>query len=213
MPLRIFPARLRRRYAAGAMGETHHPVPNHAWPRRRVTLTHVVGGVLAGLMALPSSAVSGTNAPSAQLIDKAEIRNLFATSQQQWSLKVRHAAASGLAIPLGRGGAKSVGLSVPASHGIVSTVLRYDIGDDRPSAVLFVLKYSSEKTAFNSHLAEQIVATVKRQMAPEFHVVGYSELESDRIAFFFVITQSQTTPQRRYLTPVTPTLRGRPPTK
>jgi len=195
------------------MGEAHHPVRNHAWPRRSVTLTHVVSGVFAGLMALPSAAASGTTAPSAQLIDKAEVRHLFATSQQQWSLKVRHAAASGLAIPLGRAGAKSVGLSVPASHGIVSTVLRYDIGDDRPSAVLFVLRFSSEKTAFNSHLAEQIVATVKRQMAPEFHVVGYTELESDRAAFFFAITQSQTAPQRRYFTPLTPTLRGRTPTK
>lgn len=187
--------------------------PNHAWPRRSATLTHVITGVFAGLMALPSSAVGGTNAPT-QLIDKADVRHLFGTSQQQWSLKVRHAAASGLAIPLGRAGTRSVGLTVPASHGIVSTVLRYDIGDDRPSAVLLVLKYSSERTAFHSHVADRIVAIVKRQMAPEFNVFGYTELESDRVAFFFVITQSPTAPRRRDLATDTPTpLRSRPPTK
>ena len=187
--------------------------PNHAWLRKSVTLTHVIGGVFAGVMALPSSAVGGTQDSPPQLIDKADVRHLFATSRQQWSLKVRHAAASGLAIPLGRPGAQAVGMTVPASHGIVSTVLRYDIGDHRPSAVLFAIKSSSEKTAFNSHLADQIVAIVKRQMAPEFHVFGHTESESDRVGFFFVITQSQTTPPRGYFATHTPILRGRPPTE
>jgi hypothetical protein len=87
-------------------------------------------------------------------------------------------------------------MRIRADRGTVSTVLRYDINDKNPSAVLFAIAYPSRSVSSTRRSASHIIATVKRQMAPEFHVVGDVAFEEDRFALFFVITQSQGPPTR-----------------
>ena len=148
-------------------------------------------------MSVPSLAVADPQPGNMELVSKVSARQLFATSKQKWYEKVRHAAASGMAKPLWQAGSRSVGMSVPAPHGTVSTVLRYDIRDARPSAVLFAFAYaSSPARTFTDSSVDEIIALVKRQMAPEFHVVGHTDRLRDGVGVFFFITQSKAEPPR-----------------
>ena len=179
---------------------------------RPLTLTRILGGLCVGLLSAPSPAVGDPPPANVQLVAKVDARQLFATSRQQWHEKVRHAAASGMATPLRQPGARSVGMSVRAAHGTVSTVLRYDMGDANPSAVLFAVAYRPGEAAFTGPSAEKVIALVKRQLAPEFHVVGHTDFVDDRFALFFFITESHTARARTHAT-AHPPRPGRPPAK
>ena len=157
----------------------------------------ILGGVLAVVMSLPSAAMADPHA-EVQLIAKSDARRLFAMSRQRWNQTIRHAAASGMASPLRHESPRSPGMSVLAPGGIVSTLLRYDAGDARPSAVLFVFAYApANAPRFTDASVDEIVARMKNQMAPEFHVVGETDRIGDRVTFFLFMTQLKSAPPRR----------------
>jgi hypothetical protein len=138
-----------------------------------------IGALVAAVISLPGPALAEKPQPTAiELVSKRDARKLFATPRHQWKENVRRAAASGMAVPLRQAGSRSVGMSVRAAGGAVSTLLRYDAGDARPTAVMFVMWYDSpDAQNLTDAFARRIVATVTRQMAPEFHVMG----ETDRL--------------------------------
>jgi hypothetical protein len=161
-----------------------------------VIQTCILGGVFAAFMSFPLAAMADRPA-DIHLIAKSDARRLFAMSKQRWSQTIRHAAASGMASPLRQERSRSLGMTVLAQSGTVSTLLRYDTGDARPSAILLVLAYASaEAPRFTDASARKIVALMKSQMSPEFYVIGETDRIGDRFALFVFITQRKTAPLR-----------------
>ena len=158
-----------------------------------------IGALVAALLSLPSPALGkAPRVERMELVSKADARQLFATPRTQWKENVRRAAASGIAVPLWQAGSRSFGMSVRADGGAVSTLLRYDAGEARPTAVMFVMWYDAiDEHTLTDDFAHRIIETVKRQMAPEFHVIGEADRSGDSVAFFFFITQLQPPPRRQ----------------
>jgi hypothetical protein len=68
--------------------------------------------------------------------------------------------------------------------------------------VLFVMWYDSpDAQNLTDAFARRIVATVKRQMAPEFHVMGETDRLEKGVAFYFFITPLQGPPPRKHSSP------------
>lgn len=176
--------------------------PQPYWPSGALGLVGI-GALVAAVMSLPGPALAEKPPQTAiELVSKRDARKLFATPRHQWSENVRRAAASGMAVPLRQGGPRSVGMSVRAAGGAVSTLLRYDAGDARPTAVLFVMWYDTpDAQNLTDAFARRIVATVKRQLAPEFHVMGETDRLEQGVAFYFFITPLQGPPPRKHSAP------------
>lgn len=162
-----------------------------------------IGALVAVVLSLPGPALAEKPQQTAiELVSKRDARKLFATPRHQWKENVRRAAASGMAVPLRQAGSRSVGMSVRAAGGAVSTLLRYDAGDARPTAVMFVMWYDSpDAQNLTDAFARRIVATVKRQMAPEFHVMGETDRLETGVAFYFFITPLQGPPPPKQSSP------------
>src|SRR5687767_13178468 len=131
-----------------------------------VIQTRIAASVFAVFMSLPLAAMADTPT-DIDLIPKSDARRLFAMSKERWSQTIRHAAASGMASPLRHERSRSLGMTALAPGGTVSTLLRYDAGDARPSAVLLVLAYASaEAPRFTDGSVRKMIALMKSQMAP-----------------------------------------------
>lgn len=176
--------------------------PREILPRRgrlvrgRITQRCVLGAVVGTLLSLPTpTAAAGSDM---ELVAKADARRLFATSKPRWNQTIRHAAASGMAVPLRQSGSRLLGMSVLAHGGAVSTLLRYDDGDARPTAVLFILQFAATEAApFTDASVHEAVGRIKDELAAEFHVVGDAERNGSGVTFFVFLTQVRPVAPRR----------------
>jgi hypothetical protein len=153
-----------------------------------------IGGVLVGLgyvsgliFGLPGSA---QGKPEIELLSKADAIRLFRLTKQQWLQEVRTAVASGQAVPTG-GDPHMPGMTTTTVDGDIITVrLDYSKGDRKPLFVQVVIGYRPPRAKlFTDSTVKEALAEAKRQMAPEFEVVGSAERIEGGLAFFFELLE------------------------
>lgn len=83
-------------------------------------------------------------------------------------------------------------MSILTPHGLVTTRLDFSQGDGRPTFVQVAVAYppGQRQPALTEALAKEMMADVKRQMAPEFEVMGEIERIHGGLALFFIITET-----------------------
>ncbi len=154
-----------------------------------------VGGLVAfaGLLAAMSDSASAEQLATTEteLLSKADAVRLFSLTKDQWLQEVRRAVARGAAIQT-PGYPSLVGMSTTTAEGDLLTVsLDYSQGDARPAFGQVVVGYRPPRVArFDEATVRKILEAAKRQMAPEFDVMGNAERIEGGLAFFFMITRS-----------------------
>jgi len=133
-----------------------------------------------------------------EIMSKADAIMLFKMPRQQWQQNVASAVAAGKATATGFQ-SNIIGMRIAAppdpygcGKGWITTRLDYRNGDARPAAVEVDVAWPpGEGPSLADSLAKEAIATVERQMAPEFEVIGNFERLAGGQAFFFIITETK----------------------
>jgi hypothetical protein len=128
-----------------------------------------------------------------EIMSKADAIRLSGLSSGEWLQEVQRAVAAGAAMQV-PGDSRLIGMSTTTVEGDLLTVrLDYSQGEDKPAFIQVVVGYRPPRAGrFNEGTIRGAIATAKRQMAPEFDVMGNAETIEDGLAFFFTVARTHT---------------------
>jgi hypothetical protein len=148
------------------------------------------------IVMLTAVAAHGAPAPAqpqdSELLSKHDARLLFRMSRDQWQERVNDAVKGGFATPYSSSPTMT-GMQVKAPGGYVITQLDYSRGETKPALVQIVVTYppGHGPSTYSEARAKQVLADTRKQMAPEFDVVGKTQRIEGGLAFSFTIREGR----------------------
>lgn len=139
-------------------------------------------------------AVAAHGAPAqsqdSEILSKHDARLLFTMSRDQWQERVNDAVKGGFATPYSSSPTMT-GMQVKAPGGYVITQLDYSHGATKPALIQIVVTYppGHGPSTYAEARAKQVLADTRKQMAPEFDVVGKTQRIEGGLAFSFTIRE------------------------
>jgi hypothetical protein len=128
-----------------------------------------------------------------EILSKEDATRLFRLSRPQWLQEIRTAVAAGGVTETG-GDPRIPGMSTTTPEGDLLTVrLDYSQGDRKPVFIQVVVGYRPPRAAllFPKGDLTEVIDAAKRQMAPEFQVIGSSERIEGGLGLFFTIIEAK----------------------
>ncbi len=153
--------------------------------RRLAVLTFVA------LLYLPTATYSQEGAPDIEILSKDDARAMFAMTRAQWVEYVRRAIVAGVAKAMG---SPETGLAIATTTPAAQLIVRPDFSGEgqKPDFIQVTVGYRYPRSALltDSALNDAIQAS-KRQMEPEYEVIGDVERIQGGVAIFFIITEKK----------------------
>lgn len=126
-----------------------------------------------------------------EIVSKDDAVRLFATPRREWEKNIDAVVTAGKGTRLSPSSSGLVGMAVKTDSGYLMTRLSYAKGDSKPDVIQLVIGYQPGQARFTDAQAQQIIAAVQRQLAPEFEVTGDFERPEGGSAFFFFISAKE----------------------
>ena len=145
-------------------------------------------GVVAAVGGQGSTSAQQRTPGEVEILSKADALRLFGLTKQQWLQEVKTAVAAGLAIQTPTT-SPFIGMSLTTADGDLLTVrLDYSQGDARPAFIQVAVGYRPHRAGlFTDRVLQDVIAATKRQMAPEFEVIGNADGIEGGVGLYFMI--------------------------
>jgi hypothetical protein len=126
-----------------------------------------------------------------EILSKADAIQLFGMSRRQWEKNVEGAVRAGAVTATPPSTTGMVGMTIRTADGLVSTRLDYSRGDARPTSIHVVVTHlpHQHRGVFTDALAQELIATARAQLAPEFELTGDMERVQGSVVFLYIITE------------------------
>ena len=147
--------------------------------------------MLVVVLYLPTATYSQDIASDIEILSKDDARAMFAMTRIQWVENVRRLVISGVTKAMG---SPETGLAMATTTPTGQLMVRPDYSGEgrKPYLVQVMIGYRYPMSALltDSALNDAIQAS-KRQMEPEYDVIGNVERIRGEVAIFFIITEKK----------------------
>ena len=125
-----------------------------------------------------------------EILSKDDARSIFGMARADWVENVRRAVMAGQAEATGSAESGGVTMHTPTQTGFLSVGPDYS-AEDRPAFIQVTVVFRSPTAEHLEDSAlEDAIELAKRQMKPEYEVMGHVDRLEGAVALFFMIMEA-----------------------
>ena len=158
---------------------------------RIVTVRRLAVLTFVALLNLPTATYSQEGASDIEILSKDDARAMFAMTRAQWVENVRRAVIAGVARAMGSP-ETALAMATTTPTGVLFVKPDFSGEGRKPDFIQVTVGYRYPKSALltDSALNDAVQAS-KKQMEPEYEVIGNVERIQGEVAIFFIITEKK----------------------